>query len=108
MSRCTQASPSLSGPDLNPIEMLWQDFKRAVHAQKPSSVAELQQLYNERVGQPHRWKLSCNTAGFEFIGFMTSQKPKHLHTSNYTRLAPRICFEGIRTVFCLDWFLLFE
>uniref|UniRef100_A0A9J8CTE6 Tc1-like transposase DDE domain-containing protein n=1 Tax=Cyprinus carpio carpio TaxID=630221 RepID=A0A9J8CTE6_CYPCA len=31
-------------PDLNPIEMLWHDLKKVVHAQKPSSVAELQQF----------------------------------------------------------------
>ncbi len=35
--------PSQS-PDLNPIEMLWHDLKQAVHAQKLSNVAELQQL----------------------------------------------------------------
>ncbi|KAK3562843.1 hypothetical protein QTP86_010750 [Hemibagrus guttatus] len=33
--------PSQS-PDLNPIEMLWHDLKKVVHAQKPSNVAELQ------------------------------------------------------------------
>ncbi len=31
-------------PDLNPIEMLWHDLKKAVHARKPSNVAELQQF----------------------------------------------------------------
>uniref|UniRef100_A0A8C1VXN7 Transposase n=1 Tax=Cyprinus carpio TaxID=7962 RepID=A0A8C1VXN7_CYPCA len=36
--------PSQS-PDLNPIEMLWHDLKKAVHAQKPSNVAELQQFF---------------------------------------------------------------
>ncbi len=35
--------PSQS-PDLNPIEMLWHDLKKAVHALKPSNVAELQQF----------------------------------------------------------------
>ncbi|KAK3571029.1 hypothetical protein QTP86_001280 [Hemibagrus guttatus] len=35
--------PSQS-PDLNPIEMLWDDLKKVVHAQKPSNVAELQQF----------------------------------------------------------------
>ena len=33
--------------DLNPIEMLWHDLKQAVHAQKPSNVAELKQFYKE-------------------------------------------------------------
>ncbi|KAK3552084.1 hypothetical protein QTP70_033659 [Hemibagrus guttatus] len=31
-------------PDLNPIEMLWHDLKKVVHARKPSNVAELQQF----------------------------------------------------------------
>uniref|UniRef100_A0AAY4AL84 Tc1-like transposase DDE domain-containing protein n=1 Tax=Denticeps clupeoides TaxID=299321 RepID=A0AAY4AL84_9TELE len=35
--------PSQS-PDLNPIEMLWHDLKKAVHARKPSNKAELQQF----------------------------------------------------------------
>ncbi|KAK1796512.1 hypothetical protein P4O66_009548 [Electrophorus voltai] len=35
--------PSQS-PDLNPIEMLWHDLKNAIHAQKPSNVAEFQQF----------------------------------------------------------------
>ncbi|KAF7656731.1 hypothetical protein LDENG_00036710 [Lucifuga dentata] len=38
--------PSQS-PDLNPIEMLWQDLKRTVHARKPSNVAELKQICKE-------------------------------------------------------------
>ncbi|KAK3507430.1 hypothetical protein QTP70_020631 [Hemibagrus guttatus] len=35
--------PSQS-PDLNPIEVLWHDLKKVVHARKPSNVAELQQF----------------------------------------------------------------
>ncbi|KAK3507977.1 hypothetical protein QTP70_007945 [Hemibagrus guttatus] len=35
--------PSQS-PDLKPIEMLWHDLKKVVHARKPSNVAELQQF----------------------------------------------------------------
>ncbi|KAK3543336.1 hypothetical protein QTP70_018072 [Hemibagrus guttatus] len=35
--------PSQS-PDLNPIEMLWHDLKKVVHARKRSNVAELQQF----------------------------------------------------------------
>uniref|UniRef100_A0AAR2LJV0 Transposase n=1 Tax=Pygocentrus nattereri TaxID=42514 RepID=A0AAR2LJV0_PYGNA len=35
--------PSQS-PDLNPIEMLWYDLKKAVHARKPSNVTELEQF----------------------------------------------------------------
>ncbi|KAK3508739.1 hypothetical protein QTP70_004218 [Hemibagrus guttatus] len=35
--------PSQS-PDLNPIEMLWHDLKKVVHARKPSNVADLQQF----------------------------------------------------------------
>ncbi|KAK3519534.1 hypothetical protein QTP70_034778 [Hemibagrus guttatus] len=35
---------SSQSPDLNPIEMLWHDLKKVVHARKPSNVAELQQF----------------------------------------------------------------
>ncbi|KAF7655117.1 hypothetical protein LDENG_00060660 [Lucifuga dentata] len=38
--------PSQS-PDLNPMEMLWQDLKQTVHARKPSNVAELKQFCKE-------------------------------------------------------------
>ena len=38
--------PSQS-PDLNPIEMLWQDLKQAVHARKPKNVTELKQFCME-------------------------------------------------------------
>lgn len=34
-------------PDLSPIEMLRHDPKQAVHAQKPSNVADLNQFYEE-------------------------------------------------------------
>ena len=60
MIQNTTASPPLNGlnkmkvlewpsqsPDLNPIEMLWRDLKKAVHAQKPSNVAELKQFCKE-------------------------------------------------------------
>lgn len=36
--------PSQS-PDLNPIKMLWHDFKMLVHEQKLYKVAELQQFF---------------------------------------------------------------
>ncbi len=39
----TSEWPSQS-PDLSSIEMLWHDLKKAVHARKPSNVAELQQF----------------------------------------------------------------
>ncbi|KAK3552156.1 hypothetical protein QTP86_003113 [Hemibagrus guttatus] len=39
----TLECPSQS-PDLSPIEMLWHDLKKVVHARKPSNVAELQQF----------------------------------------------------------------
>ncbi len=33
--------------DLNPIEMLWHDLKKSIHARKPSNVAELKQFCKE-------------------------------------------------------------
>ncbi|KAK3560375.1 hypothetical protein QTP86_006459 [Hemibagrus guttatus] len=39
--------PSQS-PDLNPIEMLWHDLKKVVHARKLSNVAELQQFCKDK------------------------------------------------------------
>ncbi len=58
--------PSQS-PDLNPIEMLWHDLKKAVHARKPSNVAELQQFCQDEWAKipPQRvaWRWSvCGTA----------------------------------------------
>lgn len=38
--------PSQS-PDLNPIEMLWHDLKKAVHTRHPKNLAELQQFCEE-------------------------------------------------------------
>ena len=38
--------PSQS-PDLNPIEMLWKDLKRSVHARKPTNIHELKQFCKE-------------------------------------------------------------
>ena len=34
-------------PDLNPIEMLWDDLKRAVHTRHPKNIAELKQFCKE-------------------------------------------------------------
>ncbi|KAI3357230.1 hypothetical protein L3Q82_015687 [Scortum barcoo] len=41
--------PSQS-PDLNPIEMLWSDLKRAVHARRPSNMADLKRFCKEESG----------------------------------------------------------
>lgn len=37
----------VKSPDFNPIEMLWQDLKTAVHIQMPSNLNELKQCYKE-------------------------------------------------------------
>ena len=34
-------------PDLNPIEILWHDLKRAVHTGHPKNIAELKQFCKE-------------------------------------------------------------
>lgn len=38
--------PSQS-PDLNPIEMLWHDLKRAIHTRHPKNIATLKQFCEE-------------------------------------------------------------
>ena len=38
----------LEWPSQSPIEMLWRDLKHAVHAWKPSNVAELKQFCKEK------------------------------------------------------------
>ncbi|KAF7650410.1 hypothetical protein LDENG_00126420 [Lucifuga dentata] len=42
-----KSTSECQSPDLNPIEMLWHDLKQAVHARKPSNVAELKQFCKE-------------------------------------------------------------
>ena len=42
--------PSQS-PDLNPIEMLWQDLKQAVQARKPSNIQQLKEFCKEEWGK---------------------------------------------------------
>ncbi|KAI3368362.1 hypothetical protein L3Q82_008070 [Scortum barcoo] len=42
--------PSQS-PDLNPIEMLWSDLKRAVHARNPSNISQLKEICIEEWGK---------------------------------------------------------
>ena len=42
--------PSQS-PDLNPIEMLWGDLKRAVHARNPSNISQLKEFCVEEWGK---------------------------------------------------------
>lgn len=42
--------PSQS-PDLNPIEMLWGDLKRAVHARNPSNISQLKEFRVEEWGK---------------------------------------------------------
>ncbi|KAK3570216.1 hypothetical protein QTP86_016527, partial [Hemibagrus guttatus] len=72
--------PSQS-PDLNPIEMLWHDLKKVVHAPKPSNVSELQQFCKDEWAKipPQR----CNRL---FVEVLESQ----LHsTSTAAPLPPR-------------------
>ena len=43
---CLLEWPSQS-PDLNPIEMLWNDLKRVVHTRHPKNISELKQFCKE-------------------------------------------------------------
>ena len=40
-------SGTVRSPDLNPIEMLWHDLKRAVDTRHPKNIAELKQFCKE-------------------------------------------------------------
>ncbi|KAK3538494.1 hypothetical protein QTP86_006194 [Hemibagrus guttatus] len=61
--------PSQS-PDLNPIEMLWHDLKKVVHARKPSNVAELQQFCKDEV-----WGQSAQSAMMQHLWSIEGQGP---------------------------------
>ncbi len=63
--------PSQS-PDLNPIEMLWHDLKKAVHARKPSNVAELQQFCQDE------WAKIQQPDEFTLVQFRLECVPDHL------------------------------
>ncbi|KAI3373739.1 hypothetical protein L3Q82_022323 [Scortum barcoo] len=45
------AYESVKVPDLNPIEMLWGDLKRAVHARNPSNISQLKEFCIEEWGK---------------------------------------------------------
>jgi hypothetical protein len=49
MASTEENTPSgvAQSPDLNPIEMLWYDLKRAVHTRHPKNIAELKQVCEE-------------------------------------------------------------
>ena len=54
--------PSQS-PDLNPIEMLWHDLKKAIHSRHPKNLAELQQFCKEewsKISPDRCARLVCN------------------------------------------------
>ncbi|KAK3570654.1 hypothetical protein QTP86_024551 [Hemibagrus guttatus] len=85
--------PSQS-PDLNPIEMLWHDLKKVVHARKPSNVAELQFCKDEWAKIPPQ---RCNRLIFtwntpERKRDECSFKGKNLQTDcfNYIKILLRV------------------
>uniref|UniRef100_A0A8C4X9Y5 Transposase n=1 Tax=Erpetoichthys calabaricus TaxID=27687 RepID=A0A8C4X9Y5_ERPCA len=66
--------PSQS-PDLNPIEMLWHDLKKAVHARKPSNKAELQQFCKDEWAKipPERCKRLIASYRKRFIAVIAAK-----------------------------------
>ncbi|KAK3552739.1 hypothetical protein QTP86_022149, partial [Hemibagrus guttatus] len=71
--------PSQS-PDLNPIEMLWHDLKKMVHARKPSNVAELQQFCKDEWAKipPQR----CNRLIASYGKRLIAVYKRHLSTTS--------------------------
>ncbi|KAF7654182.1 hypothetical protein LDENG_00073080 [Lucifuga dentata] len=43
----SQSAKNGRSPDLNPIEMLWKDLKRAIHAKKPTNIPEFKLFCKE-------------------------------------------------------------
>ncbi|KAI3369656.1 hypothetical protein L3Q82_025368, partial [Scortum barcoo] len=87
--------PSQS-PDLNPIEMLWHDLKKAVHARKPSNVAELQQFCkDERRQREEHTPLSINgttverVSSFRFLGVHISEDLTWTHHTDFITKSAR-------------------
>ncbi|KAK3538860.1 hypothetical protein QTP86_018780, partial [Hemibagrus guttatus] len=68
--------PSQS-PDLNPIEMLWHDLKKVVHARKPSNVAELQQFCKDEWAKipPQRCNRLIASYGKRLIAVVAAKVP---------------------------------
>ncbi|KAK3514798.1 hypothetical protein QTP70_032196, partial [Hemibagrus guttatus] len=68
--------PSQS-PDLNPIEMLWHDLKKVVHARKPSNVAELQQFCKDEWAKipPQRCNRLIASYGKHLIAVVAAKVP---------------------------------
>ena len=56
--------PSQS-PDLNIIEHLWGDLKRAVHAQQPSNLTELEMFCKEEWSKIHSSRIQTLITGYK-------------------------------------------
>ncbi|KAK3572375.1 hypothetical protein QTP86_032601, partial [Hemibagrus guttatus] len=86
--------PSQS-PDLNPIEMLWHDLKKVVHARKPSNVAELQQFCKDEWAKipPQR----CNSYGKCLIAVVAAKgKGRELADMMERRKVDILCVQETR------------
>lgn len=66
--------PSQS-PDLNPIELLWQDLKSTAHAQRPTNVTELRQFCRAEWAKIPPWccKTPTNNSRKHLIAVITAK-----------------------------------
>ncbi|KAK3548101.1 hypothetical protein QTP70_004722 [Hemibagrus guttatus] len=86
--------PSQS-PDLSPIEMLWHDLKKVVHARKPSNVAELQQFCKDEWAKipPQRCNRLIASYGKRLIAVVAAKvaSPRFFKQPSVLTYAPIHC-----------------
>ena len=95
--------PSQS-PDLNPIEMLWHDLKRAVHTRHPKNFAELKQFSNEEWSKipPDRCAGLITTAENIWLRLLLPKEGQPVIKSKGSLTFPTLHCECLHSVFSKD------